>query len=207
MPATRRAFICTGIATIVVSQFANVDDCSARALDYDVPGSFPILKQQGDTCWAATATMMYNWKHQSVKSIDEVMKMAGPIYASKYSNKAALSLSSKPGLLKFLSLTSEPPASYPPAAIRNLMERSGILWATTFINVENCNFSVHARIIRGIEGDDSQIDKLKLKVVDPVTGQESKEPITQFYQEFEQYAKEENKCDVRTPLQPQLFHY
>lgn len=208
MSQSRRQFVQCGISAAVTSALLlSPVRVTAKNVDFDVPGSFPVLKQVGDTCWATTGTMMYNWKHTTTNSVDEVTKMAGDLYALLYSQKVALTYKDKPGFLSFFGMKAEPPASYPPQAILNLVKKYGLLWTTTLISVENCKFSTHARVVRGIHGDDSSLDKTTLTIVDPATGTQSQVSMKQFYKDFEDFAAGENNCDPQEPLQPQIFHF
>lgn len=206
---SRRHFMKIGASAAVSSalMFGSTPYALADAIDYDVSGDFPIIQQIGNTCWATTGTMMYNWKHASAKSVDEVMKMAGDPYALLYSQKVALTMSDLPNFISFLGLKSEPPASYPPGTIKNLLKNNGLLWITTLSSVSSCSFSLHARIVRGIHGDSSASDHTTLAIVDPAAGTASDISLSQFYKAFEGYAQAENACDPNEPLQPQILHF
>jgi papain like cysteine protease AvrRpt2 len=205
---SRREFIriaaSAGISSAVM---LSTETASAVQIDYDVPGDFPILKQVGDTCWAAVGTMMYNWKNSTTSSVDDLTALAGDPYAKTYSNKDALSISDKPGWISFLGLKAEPPANYPPSSIRDMLKKYGLLYATTLSDAQKCFYSLHARILRGIHGDDTALNQTTLTIVDPASGMQSKVSISQFYKDFEAFAKAENTCDPNIPLLPQILHF
>jgi Papain-like cysteine protease AvrRpt2 len=208
MRQSRRGFMriaaSAGISSVLMFEapFAWADQ-----IDYDVPGEFAILKQKGDTCWATAGTMMYNWRKGTTYSVDDLTQMAGDPYAGVYSQKKSLKISDTAGWISFLGLKAEPPASYSPTTIRDMLKKRGLLWATTLSSAQNCIFSLHARILRGIHGDDASLNLTTLTIIDPATGTSSPVSINQFYKDFEGFAKSENICDPDEPLLPQILHF
>lgn len=193
-----------GIATMFTGALSRT--AQARDLDFEVLGEFPIIKQVGDTCWATTGTMMYNWKTKSHVSVDELMKAAGNPYAALYQQKTTMPVQNAAHFFSFLGLRPKPPASYPPTTIDNILRTSGLIWATTLTSSEKCKALLHARIIRGIHGP-GNVAATEITVVDPATGIQSPVLMSDFYQQFEAYAREENKCDPSEPLAPQLLTF
>jgi len=206
MTLSRRELFAAWASGLTLTAGLAAELFAADRLDYEVPGTFPVIQQVGNTCWATTGTMMYNWKNKSTLAVVDLMKKAGAPYADLYSKGAVLPFPQVPAYFAFLGLHAEAPASYPPSEIGKMLTKSGLLWATTMPGRASCRMLVHARIIRGIHGD-GDAAATNITVVDPATGMGYFEKLSAFYQEFEQYAKSENACDPNEPLQPQLLHF
>src|SRR5665213_1051444 len=84
----------------------------ASSLNYQVPGDVTLLKQDGNTCWANTATMMFNWRNKQSMSVSELMSKAGSVYSTLYRNREPLPAREKPGLLLYLGIKAEGPQSF-----------------------------------------------------------------------------------------------
>ena len=175
-------------------------------LNYSVPGAVDVIKQVGDTCWAYTATMMYNWRKQVNNTPDQVVGLAGPQFKKYFVDKTFLPFELGDAFFKSLGLKSMRPASYPPDQFQKFLKDYGLLWATTLGSKRGCNFSAHARIIRAITGDGAPAST-NIKVIDPATGTQSSQSMTAFYKDFEAFAKAENSCDPDEPLIPQILHF
>ncbi len=173
--------------------------------DYNVPGLVPILAQPSSmTCWATVATMMISWRDKQSRSIQSVMDMAGPQYRAKFDNpnldKQGLLSNEKIAFLGTLGMSGEPPMSYTVSGIRSLLQTYGPLWVTTDEDPTE-QFSIHARIITGIFGDETT-DGTFLRINDPAGGRQYTESYQTFVEKFESEA-----LDKKRPFRIQVAHF
>lgn len=171
-------------------------------IEYTVPGIVEAIQQpSGMTCWATAATMMQSWRNDASYTIEAVMDSAGPAYRAKFDADDGLGAGEKPMFLRRLGLRSEVPMSYTIQGWERLLRQYGALWVTT---AEGANFSIHARIIAGIRGDETA-DGTTFSIVDPADGQRHTETITDFVRKFEDVARQD--LGHRGELRPQVVHY
>jgi|GEM_PF-5302716 len=161
----------------------------STSFDIDVTAlrPMPIIAQPScDTCWATVATMMVSWRDKASYTIQDVMNMAGPTYRAKFDKGEGLAASEKDAFLKTLGMTGEAPMCYTVSGLRALLETHGPLWATTD-EQPGAGFSIHARIITGMFGDET-VDGTSLRVIDPDGGRQYTETFREFAQKFEEVA-------------------
>ncbi|MDX2043797.1 MAG: papain-like cysteine protease family protein [Acidobacteriota bacterium] len=174
------------------------------AIDYTVPGNVPKLAQPStNSCWATAATIMFSWKDKKNYAIQDVTDKAGAAYTIKFKNNSGLGGVEKPDFLKSLKLRTEAPQNYTVNGWLSLLKTHGVLWVTTNEGSSQ-NFSIHARIIKGISGDGSP-DATFLSIIDPAGGNEYSESLTAFIKKFEEVAQ----IDLGTgaDLRPQVVHF
>ena len=168
--------------------------------DFEVMPSVEALAQPTpNTCWAATATMLYAWQQRASYSIQDVVTEAGDRYATLFRTDDPLSASLKLGLLSALGLVAEPPSDPSISGWRDLLIKHGPLWVTTVDS--GTGFSIHARIIVGIAGDGTP-DGTLMTIVDPIGGVTTQEVFTTFVRKFEEVAKRDigQGGDLRTQI-------
>lgn len=171
-------------------------------VNFTVSGSVPKLKQPTSmTCWATAATIMRSWKDNVPYKIPDVMAKAGADYEQKFKNDQGMLGAEKSLFLQALVLKSEPPQSYTIAGWLALLKAHGPLWVTTDEDPSK-RFSIHARILKGIQGDGSP-DLTFMTLIDPATGTQTSESVAVFTKKFEDVAK----ADQATDLRPQVVHY
>src|SRR5579871_5231992 len=154
-------------------------------------GIVPVIQQPTDmTCWATAATILNNWKNSQTVDIPTVLSTAGTDYVNMFQNNQGLGGDQKPAFLIAMGLTAEPPMDFSIDGWGQLISTYGPLWVTT--NEGGQLFSVHARIIKGINGDGNS-DSTFVDVVDPGTGSNYTESVTDFMNKFDDIARQELK--------------
>jgi len=176
-----------GAGAVVALGGASIRNAAAAPVKVVVPGIVPELQQPSpNTCWATSATMLRSWKAKQSLTIQQVMKEAGPAYATAFANDKGLKGSDKSGLLKALGMQAEPPQNYTVAGWAKLMTDHGPLWVTTNEGTAQ-SFAVHARVLVELDGDGSY-DKTYVTLIDPAVGTRQKEPLKEFIRKFEEVA-------------------
>lgn len=207
MKRTILAAVAVGFLFVSAGGDARVSPKRARAarlatISYTVPGTVQPLRQPtSNTCWATVATMMYGWRNNASYDIPYVIGQTGSAYLSKFNNDVGLAGGDKPGFLNRMSLRSEAPMSYSITGWEHLLRQYGPLWVTT---AEGAGFSIHARIIVGIDGDGTAAGTT-FRIVDPGDGQVHTETIATFITKFEAVAKID--LGAGGDLRPQVVHY
>ncbi len=155
----------------------------------EAKGHLPKLKQtSASTCWAVAATIMMSWKRGRTLTIEDVLTEAGDSYLEKFRMNDSLRASEKDGFIETLSMTGEPPASYPLRQYIDWINIYGPLWITTDAS-EDESFSPHARILFKITGTGNQDGTgTDFHFIDPDGGSEQKESFNQFLLKYEQAA-------------------
>lgn len=174
------------------------------AIDYTVPGIVPAIQQPTDnTCWATAATILYSWKNNASSDIGTVISTTTPDFLAMFQADQGLPGTQKPAFLTALGLNVEPPQDYSVDGWGQLLENYGALWITTVVGPSD-NFSVHARILKAISGD-GEPDTTMMSIVDPGSGSEYTESITNFTQQFDDLAR----ADMQDggDFRPQVVHY
>jgi Papain-like cysteine protease AvrRpt2 len=167
---------------VVISQVAATARC--QTVDYTVPGTVVVLKQDGNTCWATTATMLLSWKSQSSMTIESVCAKAGPEFTQLYNNRQALPPEMKNGFLKGCGLVAIPPSSYTVSGFLDLLETHGALWVT----VDSADAAMtHAVLVTGINGDGS-LDGTNVNFANPADGKSESLSFREFETRFENAA-------------------
>lgn len=134
-------------------------DCGSISIDEKL-ASVPLINQPTtNTCWAASAAMMYSWKNQQEYSIGGALSEISYWYWSKFQTSFDLDDS---GWLPYdehveffvhnMGLTgSAMPGSI--SELRVLLQNHGPLLVVTDENISETETSAHIRVVTGIKGD------------------------------------------------------
>lgn len=165
--------------------------------------TFAIKQTKTMGCWATVATMLQSWHDGSLSSIQAVLATAGGNYPALYLSNAGLSSLEKPGFLRALHLTTEPPASYTAEALEAKLRLWGAMWVTTQ-ETDGHQAFIHARLILGITGDGTS-NGTTLFIADPADGQKHVESLGEFTSKIEALARSDygKGADVR----PLIVHF
>ena len=174
------------------------------SFEYTIPGIVPIIGQtSNNTCWAAVASMLLSWRDNKSYSIEEAMDLAGDSYREKFDLDQGLSKEEKVAFLQVLGLEAAPPMSYTTRGLLNLLKQHGPIWITTDEDASQ-QFSIHARILTGIAGNEI-INETMLSIIDPAYGgQQYEESYAEFGQKFEEEALSSN---ATTALRIQVAYF
>ena len=172
--------------------------------EYSVPGIVPIIGQtSNNTCWAAVASMLISWRDNTSYSIEEAMNLVGESYREKFDQDQGLSKEEKAAFLQVLGLEAAPPMNYSPRGLLNLLKQHGPIWITTDEDTSQ-QFSIHARILTGIAGNETKNGTM-LSIIDPAYGgQQYEESYAEFGQKFEEEALSSN---ATTALRIQVAYF
>jgi papain like cysteine protease AvrRpt2 len=170
-------------------------------LDYEVPGTVPIIAQRSsNTCWAAVTTMMYSWKNKTSYEIEDVMNRAGSIYLDMFKNDQILDSSQKDDFLSVTNMVGEPPVNYDISGYLNLLQLYGPLWITSSMDPTLPFDTLHARILKGITGDSTDTGTI-FKLINPDGGIADDETFRDFVDRFEA------EVGTSRPLITQIVHW
>lgn len=166
-----------------------------ETISYQVNGIVPELQQPTPmSCWATVNTMLTSWKNNQSYSIESVMDWLGSDFRSIYDADTGLPGEKNKEWADANGMTIEYERCETPDSILSLLENYGPL---IVIDDENNNLSdsqnnrlwcVHARIIKGIEGDTDDADNVLLNIVDPASGTSYQEKFTDFESKYEAMA-------------------
>lgn len=173
-------------------------------VDVSVDGLVPAIAQPTpSTCWATAAAILYSWKNQTSSEIATILSNAAPQFLPMFQADQALPGNQKGDLLLSFGLTAEPPEDFTVDGWVQLLQNYGPLWVTTNEGTAQ-NFSVHARILKGISGDGNP-DTTFMDIIDPGDGSEYNESVTDFTNKFDEVAVADmgDGADFR----PQVVHY
>ncbi len=178
----------------------------ARALtapvNYTVPGLVPVLAQPSSmACWATVFTMLESWRTDSSLSIEEALSRVGQRWVDMYKANTGISSKEKEQFIVEAGLIGQPPASFPIDDIDSLLRNYGPIWITTDEN-PNAGWSIHARVITGIQGDGTP-EGTHLHIIDPAGGRQYQEKFSDFMPKFEKEASR----NPPVPLRIQKIHW
>jgi len=172
----------------------------------------PIQQPSSRSCWATAATMLINWKNRSNVSIEEVLREAGlnlsppeeEHFLRMFTENTGLPSHEKNSFVNALEMLGEPPRSYTLEQYIEWLRNYGPLWITTDSD-ESEEFSPHARILYGIEGNaSSEPDETDLLFVDPATGLRERQSFQEFIVSFKQMFTD---LPPEEPLYVQVVHF
>jgi hypothetical protein len=153
-----------------------------NALYYEVQGDIPVIRQpNGMACWATVGTMLMSWRDQQSYSIETAMEMAGEKYSEMFNNSQGLPADQHEDFASASGMTIEYPQCYTAEGIYDLLLDHGPVIVITDEDPSEY-FAIHARIIKGIDGDSTNPD---LMIIDPGSGSEYTEKFEDFASKFE----------------------
>ena len=156
----------------------------AESFNYDVPDLVVPLKQEGDTCWATTATMLASARQKVSLRVEDVTAKAGPDFAKLYKARIGLPKARKADLITGLNFVAVAPACYSPEAFRELLKKHGALWVT----VDTADAAMtHAVVVTGVAGDGTAA-RTTVKFNDPADGKARVLPFARFMTKYESAA-------------------
>jgi hypothetical protein len=172
----------------------------SRPVSYRVPGTVPQVRQpKSMDCWATVTTMLVSWKQQSSTSIENVISAIGPVYRDMFDRNTGLPTSETAAFFVAAGLQSEPAMNYTLEGWEGLLRRYGPLWVTTDER-SGPSFSLHARVMVGIEGDGTP-EATTIHFIDPADGQAYSERFPAFLRKFEEVA------GLSGPIDFQVIHF
>jgi len=155
------------------------------AVDYDVPGTVPVIKQPTPmSCWATVTTMLMSWRDQMSYSIETALQKIGDPWLKLFEADKGLKSADKPVFLAASGLIAEAPQSFSLEGWENLLRTFGPIWVTTD-EKPGAGWAIHARLITGIHGDGTA-ENTFLKIIDPGTGTAYREKVSVFIPKFEE---------------------
>lgn len=126
---------------------------------FDVRYDVPLMPQLTNmSCWAAGTSMLVAWR-DSV-SINPSDIAAGTGYWRQYANNGPGLDAEDTTMFSYWGLTPEPPQSYTPQGMADLLSDYGPLWLASAVP------SPHIRVVTGISGDGT-IDGTTVHINDP----------------------------------------
>ena len=147
--------------------------------------------------------MLISWRDNTSYSIEEAMNLVGESYREKFDQDQGLSKEEKAAFLQVLGLEAAPPMNYSPRGLLNLLKQHGPIWITTDEDTSQ-QFSIHARILTGIAGNETKNGTM-LSIIDPAYGgQQYEESYAEFGQKFEEEALSSN---ATTALRIQVAYF
>jgi papain like cysteine protease AvrRpt2 len=180
----------------------------ASKIDFKV-GYVPVIKQpESMACWATAATIMVSWKENKTYNIEDVLARAGDKYRALYEANLGIEGEEKKQFLSSLNLRAEAPQTFTIKGWLWLLQTYGPLWVTSE-DRQGKKFSVHARIVTAIKGDES-IENTFLTIIDPQDGSEYTEDINEFTRKYENVARVDlgiHETDPQKDLRPQIVHF
>jgi hypothetical protein len=159
----------------------------AETVQYEVPGTIPEFAQPSDmSCWITVVTMLLSWRDGVSYSIDSVLDMLGSDFRQIYESDEGLGGERMQDLTNAAGLTYESQRCETPQSINDLLQTYGPL---IIIADEDptIRFCVHARIIKGIDGD-GEPDGTDLTILDPGPGSSYQELFSEFAAKYEEMA-------------------
>jgi hypothetical protein len=167
---------------------------------YTVPGTVPAVRQpKAMACWATVATMLMSWHDRRSYEIKDALASLGQEWNEILAANTGLSTSKAATFFATVGLQQEPAMNYSADGWERLLRRFGPLWVTT--QEGGSPFSLHARVMTGIEGD-GRVDATFVHIVDPADGTEKTERLRDFVRKFESPV-----YDKRVPLDFVVVHY
>lgn len=151
------AFLCY---FFLATPFARAQDTGGFVLR----GRIPVLSQpKSMDCWITVVAMMLSWKDGKSYSVAETADKLGDPWKFYFETNTGLPFEDQTKFIRLLQLHGEPPANYISRAYLDFLKAYGPLWITT-----GDGFSAHARLLIGIEEQDSGGRKEEMYIfIDP----------------------------------------
>ena len=181
--------------------FDNASDNQAE-INFTVDGIVPALDQVfSKGCWAASLTMLKSWQRKASFSIETLLAEAGDNYLDKYRSNSGLSIAEIDKFVNDFQLREISLGTLSAAVIESRLKERGPLWVIADEDSSN-GFSIHARVIIGIQGDATAAGT-QITYNDPATGQQQAESLKQFINKMEQLS--EGITNVFGGIRPQVY--
>ncbi|MGA2740147.1 MAG: papain-like cysteine protease family protein [Bryobacteraceae bacterium] len=196
------------LAALLIVEAPRVADVHAAQpkTQYTVPGHIVPLKQNGATCWATTATMMYNWRHKTALTVQRVVATAGDDYTALVIQQKELPTGMKDKFIHIIGLEAEGPQDFSDEGWFDMLRKYGLLWVTTSTVFSDEPWSTHARLIRGARLT-PRFGHLMFMVVDPETGTQYEEDSDEFNALFDRLGFAQLKLRPNADMFSQVFHF
>ena len=149
-------------------------------------------------CWAASAAMVWGWKHLQSTGMDGIAKVAGSKYETLLTTDAGLSETEVRDFANAIGLQAEVPQSYTVLGFETLLKTHGPLWFGT--KEEQV---LHARVVTGIDGDGTP-DGTTVHLIDPGDGLPAVDTYRAAMEKYEQVATGAIKNGADLTIQ--IFH-
>lgn len=152
-----------------------------RKIDVELLPIVPI-KQEGNNCWAAVATMMVSWKKQQSLSVKQMLASADQKFTKIYNQNEGLADSDYAEFANALGMKTEPPKSYSIEELADLLKNHG----PVDLNIEpypNAPLS-HEILIIGIQGDGTACGT-EITYIGPEAGKVFETPYANILQTYE----------------------
>jgi hypothetical protein len=180
-----------------------------------VPG---VAQPNGNTCWAAVATMMCMWRDPiRYQSIDDVMTDAGDKFVQLYNKGRGqgrrLPAADKSEFLTALQMVSEPSGTnYPLQSYIDWLGTYGPLWISIDADPDPDDFSAHAIVVTRISGSGTPDGQgTDVTYIDPMGAKPVTAPFNEFIASYEALGKPRQDLppSVQATLVPaiQVVHF
>jgi hypothetical protein len=150
--------------------------------------SFAQTKTQ--SCWAAAAVILLEWKAKIPTSELQMAQMAGPNYVVAFNANTGLNGTEFSEFARALNFKTEAPQNLTPTGYHDLLKAHGPLWVGSRLDAGTASTRRHIRVLRGVTGDGTATGSTAW-VLDPDGGRDYQITVAKFSMELEQIAKEE----------------
>ena len=194
-----RVLLVTSVILTLACQEATVATAAPKIKFHVTPAVSPVPQTgRPNGCWAASAAMVWGWKHNQSIGMDGIAKKAGGNYETLLKTNAVLSEADVQAFATALGLKAEAPRSYTVAGFEGLLRTHGPLWFGT-----KEKQGLHARVVTGIEGDGT-VDGTNVVLIDPATGAAATDTFRQAMEKYEKVATGAIKQGANLTIQ--IFH-
>ncbi|EWY41498.1 hypothetical protein N825_27670 [Skermanella stibiiresistens SB22] len=178
----------------------------ATPVNYRVPGTVPIVRQNSqNVCWAASTTMLMSWLLNEGMTVEQAIGRVGPVWLGKVRNDQPLGGDEKDNFLNVAGMVAKGPANFSLEDWLAMLQAYGPLWVTTS-ELPAFPFSVHARILVGISGDGTARGTL-FHFNDPGKAVEQSETFEAFMTKYERPVKKANEVKPPPLVPPLVVHW
>lgn len=162
----------------------------------------PSTQSSQNSCWAAAAVILFQWKKGRSYTELEVAQLAGPEFVAALNNDTGLAGPRFANFAVRLGLSTEAPQNFTPDGYHTLLKQHGPLWIAA--GLDEGGVRRHVRVLRGVTGDGS-FDHTQAWILDPDNGRDYQSSMTEFATELESIARDE--VAAGRPLFTQAIHF
>ncbi len=145
----------------------------------------PLKQPTPNTCWAAAAGMIVNWRDNTLISPEQYANSLGTPWDSLFSADRGISSDAHRQFASNAGFVALPPQNLSIQSYVQLLKNHGPLWIAT---VGPPSFSAHARVLVGVYGD-GKPHSTEIEFIDPIDGLRHREPFMNFIESFEREAR------------------